>query len=71
MMGLITQFQQYQSFLTLWLFSRFLCQLSIVKVLVLKLGQSQNIAVNVCGSEEENSAMFLTCTWNGHIGTFQ
>jgi len=71
MMGLITQFQRYQSFLTIRICSRFLYQQSIVEVLVLKLGQSQNITATVCGSEEENNTMYLICTWNGRIGAFQ
>jgi hypothetical protein len=45
MMGLITQLQQYQSFLKIRLFARFLYQHSIADVLVLKLGQSQNITL--------------------------
>jgi hypothetical protein len=71
MMGLITQLQQYQSFLKIRLFARFLYQHSIADVLVLKLGQSQNITLTIYGIKEENNNIYLISTWNGLIGTFQ
>jgi hypothetical protein len=74
-MGLITQLQQYQSFLKIRLFSRFLYQHSIVEVPVLKLGQSQNIRLTVCGSEEENNNVYFMlicqCIVNKFLKTFQ